>query len=91
MSSRSTYVLSAHVNSQGPSAWRAWPLNSCSRPLCSNFRSESAITMTRVNSTSLGILQKSMLIRYISNIRMNFTTKASRWKMTLVPVLIRCS
>lgn len=33
----------------------------------------------------------SMLMRYISNIRMNLATNASKWKITLVPVLMRCS
>ena len=33
----------------------------------------------------------SMLIRYISKILINLATNASRWKMTLVPILMRCS
>lgn len=33
----------------------------------------------------------SMLMRYISRTLMNLATNASRWKITLVPVLMRCS
>lgn len=33
----------------------------------------------------------SMLIRYISRTLINLATKASKWNMTFVPVLMRCS
>lgn len=54
---------------------------------CQNTR------QTPIPATTLGPCPPymSMLIRYISNIRINLATNASRWKMTLVPVLIRCS
>lgn len=43
------------------------------------------------NIISRVISQKSISMRYISSILINLATNASRWKMTLVPVLIRCS
>lgn len=46
---------------------------------------------TPVLSQSNNDTHRSICIRYISSILINLATKASRWKITLVPILMRCS